>query len=103
LEKTQERDRAERYAAVALFARILNGGLGGRSDVLEAMLNAYKDELTQDSYTPEYARYQRRRRKAAAQRKTKNKLSDDALLQKLEGLTAPEETKPAEEAGARRR
>ena len=74
-----------------------------RGDSLEAMLNAYKDELNQDTYTPEYARYQRRRKKAVVQQKNKNKLSDDALLRKLEGLTAPEEMPPSKKAGARRR
>jgi len=74
-----------------------------RSDSLEAMLNAYKDELTQTSYTPGYAAYQRKRKKAVIQQKTKNKLSDDALLRKLEGLTAPEDTASAKKAGARRR
>jgi len=74
-----------------------------RSDSLEAMLNAYKDELTQVNYTPEYAEYQRRRKKTLASRTTKKKLADDALLKKLEGFTAPEETAPQTKAGARRR
>ena len=74
-----------------------------RSDTLEAMLNAYKDELTQGTYTPEYAAYLRRSKKAVVRQKTKNKLSDDALLRKLEGLTAPDETAPAKKVGARRR
>jgi hypothetical protein len=103
LEKIQEREREERFSLVSLFARILGGGLGMRSDTLEAMLNAYKDELTQTSYTPGYAAYQRRRKKAVRQQKKKKKLSDDALLRKLEGLTAPEEMPPPTKAGARRR
>jgi len=103
LERIQERERTERFTLVSLFARILGGGLGMRSDTLEAMLSAYKDELTQVSYTPGFAAYQRRRKKAVIQRKTKNKLSDDALLRKLEGLTAPEEMPPPKKAGARRR
>lgn len=74
-----------------------------RSDSLEAMLNAYKDELLQVTYTPEYAAYRRKRKKSEIIQKTKNKLSDDALLKKLEGLTAPEEELPPKKAGARRR
>lgn len=103
LEKIHQRERSERFSLVALFARILGGGLGMRSDTIEAMLNGYKDELTQVTYTPGYVAYQRRRKKAVVQQKTKNKLSDDALLKRLEGLTAPEEMPPPTKAGARRR
>ena len=88
---------------VALFARILGGGLGMRSDSTEAMLNAYRDELTQLTYTPEYADYQRKRKVAVVAVTTQKKLNDDALLRKLEGYAAPEETAPAKKAGARRR
>jgi len=74
-----------------------------RGDSTEAMLNAYKDELTQGNYTPEYAAYQRRRIRVVVNQKNKNKLSDDALLRKLEGLTAPEEKPSTKKAGTRRR
>jgi hypothetical protein len=88
---------------VALFARILGGGLMMRSDALEAMLSAYKNELTQVNYTPEFVDQQRRQKKSVAKQKVKKKLDDDALLKKLEGFTAPEETAPPKKAGARRR
>lgn len=103
LEKIHHRTRAERYASVALFARILGSGLGMRNDSIEAMLNAYKDELTQVNYTPEFVASMRRRTKAVIKQKNKNKLSDDALLKKLEGLTASEETTLPKKVGARRR
>ena len=67
------------------------------------MLSAYKDELSQVVYTPEYAAYQRKRSQAIIKKQTRNKLSDDALLRKLEGLTSPDETAPVAKAGARRR
>jgi len=103
LEELHRRKRAERFTAVTLFARILGGGLGVHSEALEAMLNAYSAELTQNTYTPEYAATQRQRRKTAAQQKTRNKLSDDALMKKLEGLTAPDEATPSKKGGTRRR
>lgn len=74
-----------------------------RSDSVEAMLNAYKDELLQVTYVPEYIAYQRKRKKSEVAQKTKNKLSDDALLKKLEGFTAPEDEPSPKKAGARRR
>lgn len=74
-----------------------------RSDSLEAMLNAYKDELTQVNYTPEYADLQRRRKKAIIGKKKKKKLADEALLKKLDGFSAPEETAPTKKEGARKR
>ena len=74
-----------------------------RGDTLEAMLSAYKDELSQDRYTPEYAQQQRRRKVDVVSKKVKKKLNDDALLKKLEGLTAPDDDAPQRKAGARRR
>lgn len=88
---------------VELFARILGGGLQMRDATLEAMLSAYKNELTQVTYTPEFVDQQRRQKKAVVRQKVKNKLSDDALLKKLEGFTAPEEKAPPKKAGARRK
>lgn len=88
---------------VELFARILGQGMGMRSDTLAAMLSAYKDEISQDRYTPEYAQQQRHRKVEVVSRKTKKKLNDDALLKKLEGLTAPDDDAPQKKAGARRR
>lgn len=82
---------------------MLGGALGVRAIDIEAMLNAYKDELTQVVYTPEYAKRQRQRKTVEVVQKTKKKLDDDALLKKLEGLTAPEEKAPPKKAGARRR
>ena len=66
-----------------------------RSDSLESMLSAYRAELTQLAYTPEYADYQRKRKKAVTTKKKKNKLSDDALLRKLEGFSDSDEEMPA--------
>jgi len=103
LETIQQREREERFSLVSLFARVLGGGLGMRGDTLEAMLSTYKDELTQTRYTPGYVAYQRRRKKAAVQQQTKNKMSDDALLRKLEGFSTPEEMPPAKKAGTRKR
>lgn len=75
-----------------------------RSDTLEAMLSAYKDVLTQEHYTPEFTARQRRRKFVSVTKKVKKQLDDDALLKKLEGLTAPEDTAPPKKkAGARRR
>lgn len=97
------RDRSERFAFATLFSRMLGSALNVRSDFIEAMLNAYKDELTQASYTPQYAKKQRQQAKAVASRKTKKKLDDEALLQKLDRLTVPDEKSPAAKAGARRK
>ena len=89
---------------VELFARILGGGLGMRSDTLEAMLSAYKNVLTQEHYTPEFTARQRQRKVEVATKQVKKLLNDDALLKKLEGLAAPEDTAPPKKkAGARRR
>jgi len=74
-----------------------------RGDSLEAMLNAYKDELTQAAYTPEYRTRMRRLKAAVVKTKSKKKLDDDALLKRLEGLTAPEATTPPAKVGARRK
>jgi len=74
-----------------------------RGDSLEAMLSAYKDELTQVTYTPAYADFKRQYKKSAVRTKSRKKLNDDALMKKLEGLTAPEEEAPAKKAGARRK
>jgi hypothetical protein len=67
------------------------------------MLNAYKDELTQVTYTPEYRKRQRHLKTVEVVQTVKKKLDDDALLKRLEGFTAPEETAPPKKAGARRK
>ena len=67
------------------------------------MLNVYKDELTQATYTPEHAARRRRIKAATVTKTVKKKLNDDALLQRLEGLTAPDNEVPPPKAGARRR
>ncbi len=72
-------------------------------DLVGSMLNAYKDELTQITYTPEYAKRQRLRKTVEVVQTVKKKLDDDALLKKLEGFSAPEEKAPPKKAGARRR
>jgi hypothetical protein len=77
--------------------------MGMRGGTLEAMLSAYKDELSQDRYTPAYAQRLRRRKVEVVSKKVKKKLNDDALLKKLEGLTAPDDDAPQKKAGARRR
>lgn len=99
----QVRDRTERYTLVALFARIIGTGLGMRSDSLEAMLRAYRDELTQLMYTPEYTDYQRKRKKAVTTKKKKNKLGDDALLRKLEGFSASDDEMPTPASRGKKR
>jgi hypothetical protein len=73
-----------------------------REDTLDAMLTAYNDELTQIRYTPEYATLQRLRSRKTATQKTKNKLTDAALLKKLEGFSAPT-TDPPKKGSVRRR
>jgi hypothetical protein len=103
IEEVHRRTLEERFTVVALFARILGTGLNMREDALEAMLSAYRDELTQHRYTPAYAASQRRRKVAAVTKKVRKQLDDNALLKKLEGFTAPEEKAPAKKAGARRR
>jgi hypothetical protein len=103
LEEIHLREREERFTLVALFARILGLGLNMREDTLGAMLNTYRDELTQVRYTPAYAAYLRRRKAAVVSKKIRKQLDDDTLFKRLEGMTAPEETAPAKKAGARRR
>jgi hypothetical protein len=82
---------------------MLREALGVPRDLVEAMLTAYKDELTQVTYTPEYVKRQRQRKTVEVVRTVKKKLDDDALLKRLEGFTAPEETAPPKKAGARRK
>lgn len=82
---------------------MLRDALGVPRDLVEAMLTTYKDELTQVSYTPEYVKRQRQRKTVEVVRTVKKKLDDDALLKRLEGFTAPEETAPPKKAGARRK
>jgi len=104
LQEVYRREREERFTTVELFARILSGGLGMRSDTLEAMLSAYKNVLTQEYYTPDYTARQRLRRNQVVSKKVKKQLDDDALLKRLEGLNTPEDTAPPKKkAGARRR
>lgn len=86
-----------------LFTKILAAGLNVRPDYVDAMLNAYKNELTQVNYSPEFAKSQRLRKKATAVRRTKQKLDDDALLRKLERFDVPDEKAPPKKVGARRR
>ncbi len=103
LEEIHQRDRAERFALATLFAKMLGGALGVRGDLVDAMLTTYKHELSQVSYTPEYAKWQRRRKTVEVVQQVKKKLDDNALLKKLEGFTAPEEKAPTKKTGARRR
>lgn len=79
---------------VTLFARILGAGSHMRSDLLEAMLSAYNDELTQIAYTPEYANFKRLQKSQVKKQRAKQRMQDDALLKKLEGYTATDEEVP---------
>jgi len=65
-----------------------------RGDSLESMLNDYRDELTQLTYTPEYAAQVRLRKMTAIIKTTKKQMDDAALLRKLEGFTEPDEEAP---------
>ena len=103
LEEIHRRDRAERFALVALIAKVIGGATTVRNDALEAMLSAYKDELTQYNYTPEYRKKLRDRKKVVVAQSTRKKLADEALLKKLEGLTVPDAELPPIKQGARRR
>lgn len=104
IDEIHRRDRSERLAFASLFARIVGRALHVRDDYLEAMLNAYKDELTQYTYTPEYRKKQRERKKATTAIATRKKAADDLLLKKLDRLTVKDEDlPPPKKASARRR
>lgn len=104
LEEIHRRERSERLAFASLFARIVGRALHVRDDYLETMLSAYKDELTQVTYTPEYRKKQRERKKATTAHEARKKAADDELLKKLDRLTVKDDDMPSpKKVGARRK
>lgn len=103
LEEVHRRDRAERYTLVTLFARILGEGLHVRNDALEAMLGAYRAELSQDNYRPAYRAAQRMKKLKEVTQTAKKRMDDEALLKRVEKMTASDDEVPVKPQRSRRR
>jgi hypothetical protein len=89
------RERAERFARVELFARLLSAGLGIADERVASLLDAYRLELSQDRYRPAAiaaARKTRTRRRQKAK-------ADKTLLSRVDALTVRDEDLPPSTRG----
>lgn len=81
------REKNEKYAVVSLFIRVLASGLNLKADVVDGLLEEYKEELYQLRYNSKYKSSRQRRildevRKAAEQAR---------MMRRVEQMTVTDE------------
>jgi hypothetical protein len=92
------RERSERFASVQLISRLVAAGLNLPEEKVEAMLDLYLLELSQDRYRPSIVAAAR----AARAARKRQKLADTKLLEKVDRMTVADEAVPSTPRARRR-
>jgi hypothetical protein len=98
LREVLRRERSERFASVQLLSRLVAAGLNLPEEKVEAMLDLYLLELSQDRYRPSIVAAAR----AARAARKRQKLADTKLLEKVDRMTVADEAVPSTPRARRR-